>query len=213
MSIKSKKLNKDNSQNIMTDSEIIALTKNVSHKLDYDLIATSTDPNLYRALEYWRPVPGYEDKYSVSNLGRIKNSHGKIIKLQRNNRGYVIYTFNDCGKVTKYVHHLVMAAFGDHKPAPYYQIDHVDGNKNNNCISNLEWVTPSENTRRAYQNHLKTPSGAIKAYQIDIDSDDVIMTFSTITDAALTTGDSTYSIRAQKTLTDKGYRWRIDIAS
>lgn len=210
---KSKKLNKDNSQIIMTDSEIIALTQNVAHKLNYDLIATSTDPDLYRALEYWRPIPGYEDKYYVSNLGRVKNAKGKVIKLQRNNRGYAIYSFNDRGKNTLYIHHLVMEVYGPHRPAPNYQIDHIDGNKRNNCISNLEWVTPSENTRRAYQNHLKTPSGAIKAYQIDIDSDDVIMAFGTITDASMVTGDSTYSIRMQKTLTAKGYRWRIDIAS
>lgn len=207
---KSKKLNNDQ---VLTDAEIITLTQNVAHKLNYNLIATSTDPNLYAALEYWRPIEEYHNKYYVSNLGRIKNAKGKIIKLQRSDRGYTIFTFNNQGKTTRYIHHLVMAAFGDHKPAPYYQIDHIDGNKNNNCISNLEWVTPSENTRRAYQNHLKTPSGAIKAYQIDIDSNDVIMTFSTITDAALTTGDSTYSIRTQKTLTAKGYRWRIDIAS
>lgn len=213
MSNKSKKLNKDNSQIIMTDAEIITLTKNVAHKLNYDLIAKSTEPNLYAAIEYWRPIPNYEGKYYVSNLGRIKNSHGKIIKLQRNNRGYVIYTFNDCGKTTLYIHHLVMEVYGDHKPAPHYQIDHVDGNKINNCIANLEWVTPSENTRRAYQNNLKQPSGAIKAFQVDIDNDNIIMTFSTITDAALTTGDSTYSIRTQKTLTAKGYRWRIDVAS
>lgn len=205
------KLNKDSQ--VLTDAEIIQLTNNVAHKLNYNLISTSTDPNLYNALEYWRPIEEYHNKYYVSNLGRIKNAKGKIIKLQHSDRGYTIFTFNYNGKVTRYIHHLVMAAFGDHKPAPYYQIDHIDGNKRNNCISNLEWVTPSENTRRAYQNHLKTPSGAIKAYQIDIDSDDVIMTFGTITDAALTTGDSTYSIRAQKTLTKKGYRWRIDIAS
>lgn len=207
---KSKKLNNDQ---VLTDAEIITLTQNVAHKLNYNLIATSTDPNLYAAIEYWRPIPNYEGKYYVSNLGRIKNSHGKIIKLQRNNRGYVIYTFNDCGKVTKYIHHLVMEVYGPHKPAPHYQIDHVDGNKRNNCISNLEWVTPSENTRRAYQNNLKQPSGAIRAYQIDIDNDNIIMTFPTITDASMVTGDSTYSIRAQKTLTNKGYRWRIDVAS
>ncbi len=210
---KSKKLNKDNSQIIMTDSEIIALTNNVAHKLNYDLIAKSTDPNLYAAIEYWRPIEDFDGRYYVSNLGRIKNAKGKIIKLQHSDRGYTIFTFNFDGKVTRYIHHLVMAAFGLPKPDPRLQIDHIDGNKNNNCISNLEWVTAAENTRRAYKNHLKEPSGAIKAFQVDIDNDNIIMTFPTITDAALTTGDSTYSIRAQKTLTKKGYRWRIDIAS
>lgn len=208
MSIKSK-LNNE----VLTDAEIIQLTQNVAHKLNYNLIATSTDPNLYAALEYWRPIDDFDGKYLISNLGRVKNLKSKIIKLQHSDRGYTIFSFNHQGKVTRYIHHLVMAAFGPHRPAPNYQIDHIDGNKNNNCISNLEWVTPSENTRRAYQNHLKTPSRAIRAYQIDIDSDDVIMTFSTITDASMVTGDSTYSIRAQKTLTNKGYRWRIDIAS
>lgn len=210
---KSKKLNKDNSQIIMTDAEIITLTKNVAHKLNYQLISTSTDPNLYSALEYWRPIPGYEDKYYISNLGRVKNAKGKVIKLQRNNRGYAIYSFNNRGKNTLYIHHLVMEVYGDHKPAPNYQIDHIDGNKLNNCISNLEWVTPSENTKRAYKNNLKQPSGAITAYKIDIDSNNIMMTFDTITDASLVTGDSIYSIRTQKTLTAKGYRWRIDIAS
>ena len=56
--------------------------------------------------------------------------------------------------INKYVHILVMTYFGPLKPADDYEINHIDGNKFNNNLVNLEWVTSSENTRHGVKNGL-----------------------------------------------------------
>lgn len=91
------------------------------------------------AMEIWKPIeslPGY----SVSNEGRVrKDSNGQIMVTSTNN-GYVRFT------VSKHVHRLVAEAFLD-KPKDENKcwIDHIDGNRANNNVDNLRWVTPSEN--------------------------------------------------------------------
>jgi hypothetical protein len=56
--------------------------------------------------------------------------------------------------VNKYVHILVMTYFGPIKPGGGHEVNHVDGNKFNNILSNLEWVTSSENTKHGVKNGL-----------------------------------------------------------
>lgn len=110
--------------------------------------------------EIWRDVPGYEGIYSVSNWGRLRREKGSphqpretmIIKLQSDKEGYFNYRLskNGKGKMIK-IHRLVMAVFVGHSPLP---VNHIDGNKSNNCVSNLCYVTPKENTQHALQNGL-----------------------------------------------------------
>ena len=100
--------------------------------------------------------------YEVSNLGRvrrIKFINGKYnfdkikeCKQTLNTWGYMTVNLSKNGKSnTKRVHRLVAIAFlGESN----LQIDHIDGNKQNNCVENLEYVTPKENTQRAWKNGL-----------------------------------------------------------
>lgn len=102
-------------------------------------------------IEEWRDVVGFEGLYQVSNLGnvkRIKNGSGtqpgRILK-PRINRGYYRVNLSKNSHTTdKRIHRLVAQAFipnPENKP----EIDHIDGNVQNNNIDNLRWVTPKEN--------------------------------------------------------------------
>lgn len=121
--------------------------------------------------EIWKPVKGLEERYEVSNLGRVKSKGGevpvpnggtriwpeRIMKLGRTNFGYlkVGLRTND-GEKVYFVHRLVAEVFSDN-PYGKLQVNHIDGDKTNNKADNLEWVTPSENTRHALRTGLKVP--------------------------------------------------------
>lgn len=110
--------------------------------------------------EIWKPVVGYEENYEISNFGRLKNIYKiKRILKTSNCRGYKrakLYK-NKIGKLIM-VHRLVAEAFIQNtynKPC----VNHIDSNRSNNHVSNLEWCTYSENiihcVKSGRQNHPK----------------------------------------------------------
>lgn len=121
--------------------------------------------------EIWMPVNGYEKYYEVSNFGNVKSKDrtttyihrgtpttrtfkGKTMMPQKSKDGYLYIQMNGAELKTVKIHRLVAEHFifnPDNKPC----VNHLDGNKENNRISNLEWVTHSENTRHAYDTGLK----------------------------------------------------------
>ena len=102
--------------------------------------------------EEWREIPG--TVYSVSSEGRVSSGKcGKmeILKPSVSSRGYhhVSIYFNGT-KQTRPVHRLVAEAFLGPRPTPRHEVNHKDGDKTNNCVKNLEWVTPGQNIQHSY---------------------------------------------------------------
>lgn len=94
--------------------------------------------------EEWRNIPGYDERYWVSNLGRIIGPRGSNTPFVSRG-GYMIATLYNYGeKVRKGVHVLVALAFIPN-PEGKPQINHKNGIKTDNRPENLEWVTCSEN--------------------------------------------------------------------
>lgn len=98
--------------------------------------------------EAWKDIVGYEGKYQVSNLGRVKSfKHRKphIMVGSVSHDGYQLVLLSSGGKnIGKSVHRLVAQAFLSN-PNNYPVVNHKDGNKLNNIVDNLEWCTYSEN--------------------------------------------------------------------
>ena len=101
-------------------------------------------------IEEWRDVENTSGEYQVSNRGRVKSlKNGKetILNGWIQNTGYKTVSINN---KKESVHRLVAKAF---VPNPHNKrfVNHIDGNKQNNLYTNLEWVTPKENVQHAYR--------------------------------------------------------------
>ena len=100
--------------------------------------------------ERWKKVPELNG-VKVSSLGGVK-INGKLIRPKVSNTGYFVVEVED--KIYL-VHRLVAKAFLKHNLERYETIDHIDSNKRNNAVSNLEVVSQEENMKRAAENMLK----------------------------------------------------------
>ena len=98
----------------------------------------------------YREVVGFPG-YRVSRYGEILNSAGRRIAVHTNRRGYVI-TCLGYGKSVK-IHRVVAMAWIPN-PEGHPQVNHIDGNKSNNSVHNLEWVSNSQNIAHAFANGL-----------------------------------------------------------
>ena len=108
--------------------------------------------------EFWRSIiyKGEETKYEVSSLGRVRHVYTlKIKKAHKRKDGYLYYQLHIGGKIKKInIHRLVAEAFIEGKSDERNEVNHIDGNKTNNTIYNLEWVSRKENIRHAFDNNL-----------------------------------------------------------
>lgn len=122
--------------------------------------------------EIWKDVPSYEGYYKISNFGRVKSlerisirNNGysdsakylikeKIKKPQKQQQGYMHVCLYRNGKSKTFRLNVLVAKLFVPNPDCKPFVNHIDGNKENNAASNLEWVTASENILHAYKNNL-----------------------------------------------------------
>lgn len=150
--------------------------------------------------EIWKEIDGYNGKYYVSNLGQVKSYaqdkiNGKIIKGFHDYKGYYKVSLLDNKNNPKvwFVHRLVAIGFIPN-PKNLPSVNHIDENKNNNCVNNLEWCTFGYNTNygtrtmRASEANKCCPTTSLKIYSIDTDGNKEL--FDSIGEAERQTGNS-----------------------
>ena len=99
--------------------------------------------------EIWKPV-ACNKNYEVSNFGNIRNLKGHLLSQHDNGYGYKnVMLYETSKRKVYYVHRLVAEAVIEN-PENQSEVNHLDGNKGNNILSNLEWCTSSENERHSY---------------------------------------------------------------
>lgn len=94
--------------------------------------------------EIWKDIKGYEGLYQISNFGRVKRN-GNILKpIDSHGYKYVHLCNKNHERKNHAIHRLVALTF-IYNPSNLPQVNHIDGDKSNNLITNLEWVTATEN--------------------------------------------------------------------
>ena len=111
-------------------------------------------------MERWKDIVGYECLYRVSDKGEVKSlgkgkstnpmhSIEKPVTKKMKNGYYQVKLFRDGERKHFSVHRLVAAAFVENTQS-FPQVNHIDGVKTNNCSTNLEWVTASQNVKHSF---------------------------------------------------------------
>ena len=112
--------------------------------------------------EEWRPIPGYEGVYSASSLGRIRREPYIMAASPRNRWGYRLVGLRNNGKGSGYtVHRLVAKAFLGELPKRY-NCHHKDGDKENNTLSNLEYITVDRHAKLTLQMGQRNPPPGLR---------------------------------------------------
>lgn len=133
------------------------------------------------SVEIWKDIKNYDGIFQVSNMGRVRSigryckhgdhvyfRHGKILTLCKRKSGYFKVTLQtDNHRKDLPIHRLVAEAFIPN-PNNLNTVNHKDGNKANNTVENLEWLSYSDNTKHAHQTDLNRNHKHVKCVELGI---------------------------------------------
>ena len=179
--------------------------------------------------EVWRDINDYEGLYQVSNFGRVRSldrqawngrvwhdKKGVLLALRKHNAGYLAVTLSKEGKAGYFlVHRLVGEAFLE-RPPNKSEVNHIDENKHNNHVENLEWVTPKENMNHGTRverclDKFKETGFVKKVVQMDLEGN-FIAEYESQIEASRQTGVRQGNISSAilgKYKTAGGYKWKL----
>lgn len=161
-------------------------------------------------IEVWKPVSGF-DGYEVSSFGRVRSIDrmirrsdtgtlvrykGKQLKPMEHRMGYLKVDL--AGGVSRYIHRLVAIEFVEGMTEERCQVNHKDGNKQNNHFSNLEWVDGSENQTHAIKIGLKNVKFAADACRYE----GPVHVFNM-------KGEFLYDLHGNREMKEKGFDFRL----
>lgn len=169
--------------------------------------------------EVWKDIKNYEGLYQISNLGRVKSfprkgtqtKEERILKYKYDKKGYCCVSLHNKKPKPFKVHRLVAMAFIENKEGKV-QVNHIDGDKKNNRVDNLEWCTNGENQKHAYKIGLQKSTRKKKIKQYDLNNNFIKM-WESITQASKELNIKRENISAccrGKQKTTCGYIWIYD---
>ena len=161
-------------------------------------------------VETFVKIEGFEN-YEVSNLGKVRNiKSGRILKPHLNHNGYLKHHLYKHNKLKElFLHRIIAIAFIDN-PEEKPQVNHIDENKLNNDLSNLEWCTVRENLIHGTRTKRVAEKLSQKVIQLDL-NDNVLNEFESIKQAGQKTGALARNISSccnGKRKSAGGYKWR-----
>ena len=155
-------------------------------------------------------IDGFE-KYEVSNLGKVRNiKSGRILKPYLTKKGYLMHLLYENNKQNHLLLHRIIATAFIDNPEEKPQVNHIDENKLNNDLSNLEWCTVRENNIHGTRTKRVAEKCSKKVIQLDL-NDNVLNEFESMTQAEQETGVSRRSIGRccnGKLKSSRGFKWR-----
>lgn len=157
----------------------------------------------------WKQIPGYENLYECSSSGKVRSvdrfvvckdgskmfKRGQILKERLNINGYYeVGLWKENKRKGVFIHRVVAETFIDKTSGE--QVNHINGNRLDNRVDNLEWTTPSENTKHSYDKNKRVVNrrGA-KRRKVQVASDNGTFICNSIEETSRVTGDSPTRIR------------------
>jgi len=177
-------------------------------------------------MEKWKPLKDYEGWYEISNIGNVRNikkegkawkgRYKKNRKLGLDAKGYLRIRIGSdktkTGKTIK-IHREVAKAFLPN-PKNLPEVNHIDGNKENNNVENLEWVSSGDNYAHAVEIGLRKPCGGLSTpktvHQFNKDKKH-IGTFHSTREAEMIIGKQGISCACKKGTKVGGYYWSYNL--
>ena len=174
--------------------------------------------------EIWRPIDGFEGLYEVSNLGRVKSCDrfvnskggtrlhkGKVLKQAKDGGGYLQVNLCKDGKPTAVkVHRLVWEGFNGKIPEGM-QVNHIDEDKTNNSLDNINLMTPKQNVNWGTGNERRSKSLSKPIIQYSINGKK-LAEFDSLSDASnqlnINIGNITSTLKGKRK-TAGGYKWKF----